>query len=381
MKRHRVQTTYILISSQLRLNLSSLKSSPHATTVARRFSTKLRVQRATISSSLVICNGKSVVVCTFVSTVGSGRHVVAVLADFVGMKALHEYRKSLSSAANCLRRRIGGVAKKARIQLRGRIAHKVFHQRGYEFPRTKDCRDCALQSDVLNIVFFYLPLTKLMQLKTISKEWANAVRRCLTSTEWLSKDITYTPYVYIPCEVKQEVQAVTHFVNNSTMHVANLNAHEMRALVHAQKRINLPHKAIFETSMEFDDAYDVRAVLHDLQVTTKIGVNRQSDTTTVCSICLEVEKHGVFTNLTQLLNCQAFKLDKWNKDQPLFRLLHHLKLVTYVGEVPFVLHNDRNFLNDGFQSAYELPDTSVGDMLCDPGYTIRRFNGELCKKW
>ena len=34
-----------------------MKSSPHATTVARRFSTKLRVQRATISSSLGVCNG------------------------------------------------------------------------------------------------------------------------------------------------------------------------------------------------------------------------------------------------------------------------------------------------------------------------------------
>ena len=273
------------------------------------------------------------------------------------------------------------MAKKTRIQLRDHIALKVILQGGDESARANGCCDRALQPDVLAIVLFFLPLTKLMQLKTISKEWANAVRRCLTSTEWLSKDITYTPYVYIPCEVKQEVQAVTHFVNSPTKHVPNLNSHEMRALVSSQKSFKLPHAAIFETSMKFDDAYDVRAVLHDLQVTTKIGVNRQSDTTTVCSMRLEVEKYGVFTNLTQLLNCEAFKLDDWNEHQPLFQLLHHLKLVTYVGEVPFVVHNDSNFLNDKSLSAYKVPDTSVGDMLCDPGYTIRRFNGELCKKW
>ena len=56
MKRYNVQKTCTFISSQFRLNLSSLKSSPHATTVARRFSTKLRVQRATNSSSVGECN-------------------------------------------------------------------------------------------------------------------------------------------------------------------------------------------------------------------------------------------------------------------------------------------------------------------------------------
>lgn len=289
------------------------------------------------------------------------------------MEATEACLTLLETATRSYQEQIRKLAESVKAQMHASISLTSAPNDGKRLVCSATVCACILDADVLDLVLFFLPLIKLLHLKCINKCWASAIRRCLTSTDWLFRGVTYTPYVFLPHNIEARAQAVAHFVNSPIFYDEDINALQMRALVNEKQEFKLPHPMIFETSHGPKRAFSERAILHDLQVAIEIDPEDGEYSVIVQTLRLEVAKYGLFTNLTQIWNHKAFNL---GPIRPMSHALCYLKFVTYVGDVPFEVSDDRNMLNDERRSPRYA--TNLYDILCNRGNTVVRSNGESC---